>query len=148
MRPFLLLGDITGAIAILGLAVLAFGGLLVFGGIQIQRTSASKMGCIAIGGIALALGTLMVLIALAFLFDVWDTQPDRALQHQIGEAEAAHQDTSWKAQARQSRQELTRFEQSFDWQRHPLPDSSQRDWIRQDSILPAYDKDALSELEW
>lgn len=71
MRRFLLLGDITGSLVVLGLVVAAFGGLAVFRGIQLQRTSATATGNNGIGCVAVVFGILVVLIALAFLSDVW-----------------------------------------------------------------------------
>lgn len=148
MQPFLLLGDITGALVIFGLAVLVFGGLVCFIGIRLLQMSVSTIGSRVIASLSLALGALVVLVALVFLVDVLDAQPFRALRRQVEEAEVARQDTILRTQKRQAQLELKQFEQSFDQPRQSLPDSSQRYWVRHDSITPLRDEEDLSKLKW
>ncbi len=128
MRPFLLLGDISGSLIVLGLVVLGFGGLIVFGGIRLQRPSPTATGSkgMGLGCVVMAIGMVVVLIAISFLSDVWEGRPSRVAQRQMEEMEetrkAALQDTSWKARDRKTNQES---------------DSAWRHSVQQDSIARA-----------
>ena len=114
MRPCLLLGDISVSLIIVGLVVLGFGGLIVFGGIRLQRPSPTATGSkgMGLGCVVMAIGLVVVLIAFSFLSDVWEGRPSRVMQRQMEEIEereearkAALQDTNWKARDRKTNQE-------------------------------------------
>ncbi|WP_210522007.1 hypothetical protein [Hymenobacter terricola] len=131
MRPFLLLGDISGSLIVLGLVVLGFGGLTVFGGIRLQRPSPTATGSkgMGLGCVVMAIGMVVVLIAFSFLSDVWEDRPSRVIERQMEEIEereearnAALPDTSWVARDRKTNQES---------------DSASRHVVQQDSIARA-----------
>ena len=139
MRPFLLLGDISGFLVMLGLGVLAFGGLLVFAGTRLARSSSASMGSKVLGWVVIVFGTLVILSAFCLFFIVWEDQPERSIQRQWKEIQenrqaalnAPFEDTAYKARDREIIQE-----RDSAWRHLGLPDS----------IAPTRAKKA--ELEW
>jgi hypothetical protein len=69
MRPFLLLGDISGQLALLGLFVVAIGGLLVAAGIALLRARTQNAASRGLGSMLMLGGFFVLVIALAFLAD-------------------------------------------------------------------------------
>jgi hypothetical protein len=113
MRPLLLLGDISGFLIVLGFGVLASGGLIVFLGIRLERSSPRSMESKVKGSLALVFGTVVMLSALYFFYAMWDDQPSRVAQRQKEDMEeereaAFHdlvQDSTWMVRNRKTTHE-------------------------------------------
>lgn len=138
MRPLLLLGDISGFLDVLGLGVLAFGGLIVFTGMRLRRSSPTSMVSKGIGDLTSVFGMVVMLSALYFFYVMWDDQPSRIAQRQKEEMEKENEaafhdlvrDSIWMVRNRKTNQEK---------------DSAWRYLGRQDSLAPARAEKAESE---
>ncbi len=68
MRPFLLLGDITGWITLAGCIVLAAGGIMVFGAVKsLQRSAPADLPGRFAAGLLLLVGCIVLVVGLMFL---------------------------------------------------------------------------------